>query len=198
MQVIVSNNRETVVVVDGELEQQYTMDEFISTFGEEALPESEKLITDARAHTEQKMLEEAEKKYLNAFLGFLDAVGVYIHLVKLEKNADDGVYPVQVVAYHYGHTGHFAQELDERDRNRWDKLRLMNATSQQAGYLPMDEVGMQKVMNFFEDSDRRRYARDNIRRMLKTGECLSVADLMLKRYRVEKKNQERSKSSLKI
>ena len=134
-------------------------------------------------------MNEEEKRYLNAFLEYLDATGVYIHLLKLQQNALDGVYPAQEVAYKYGHTGHFDQELDSRNRCRHIKLKYLNAASQKAGYLPMDDEGMAKVERFFEDADRRRYARDNIRRMLKKGECMSIADLMRKRYKVEKKNQ---------
>lgn len=191
MEVFVSDDGKTVVVVNGDVEEQYTMEEFISTFGVDALPRQQRLITEQQAKAIEEQMEKDEKDYLNSFLDFLDAIGVYSHLVKLEKNASDGVYPVQVVAYDYGHVGHFAQEIDERDKARWDKLHFMNATSQRAGYLPMDEEGMKKVMNFFADGDRRRYARDNIRRMLRTGGCMSVADLMRKRYQVEKRNQER-------
>ncbi len=141
-------------------------------------------------------MNEEEKRYLNAFLEYLDAMGVYIHLLKLQQNALDGVYPAQEVACRYGHTGHFDQELDSRDRCRKIKLEYLNAASRQAGYLPMNEEGMRKVMKFFEDADRRRYFRDNIRRMLKNGECMSIADLMRKRYRVEKRNQERARNNV--
>ena len=191
MQVVVSDDKMTVVVINGRLEEQYTMEEFISTFGLEALPASERLITEQRLEAIRKETEETEKKYLNAYLEFLDAVGSYAHLSKLEKNVQDGVYPVRQVAYNYGHMGHFEQELAERDAARWNRLRFLNATSQRAGYLPMDEAGMERVMSFYEDQDRRRYTRDNVRRMMKTGECLSIGDLMRKRYQVEKKNQER-------
>lgn len=198
MQVVVSDDRQTVVVFDSTTEAQYTMDEFVKIYGVESLPKEARKISEEEVRAIQKQVEEAEEKYLNAFLEYLDAVGKYIHLAKLDQNASDGVYPVQVVAYNYGHVGHFAQELDERNRARWSKLRALDLLSKSAGYLPLNDEGMQKIMKFFEDSDRRRYARANIRRMLKTGECLSIADLMRKRYQVEKKNQERSKSSLKI
>ena len=193
MQVIVSDNRETVVVIDGETEEQLTTREFIKIYGEDKLPKEKSGLPDKETRAMIEEIHKSERSYLNLFLEFLDADGKYIHLFKLQQNAQDGVYPVQQVAYQYGHVGIFDQELDDRNRGRWSKLRALNVASQCAGYLPMDEAGMQKVMNFFEDSDRRRYVRDNIRRMLKNDECMSIADLMQKRYQVEKKTRERSK-----
>ena len=203
MQVFLSEDRTTVVTVEGETEVQHTIEEFVEIYGEDALPKeiANKEVKKDSSAIESKTetaLDEADKEkkmYLRIFLEYLDANASYLHLAKLRQNVADGVYPAQVVAYDYGHIGKFEQELDDRDKRRWRKLRTLNSASQCAGYLPMSEDGMQKVMKFFENTDRRRYCRDNIRKMIERGECASIADLMTKRYEVEKKNRERSKKT---
>lgn len=203
MQVFLSEDKTTVATIEGETEVQHTIEEFIEIYGEEALPKeaTSKEVKKGAGATEVKTettLDETDKQkkmYLKIFLEYLDANASYLHLFKLQQNVANGVYPAQVVAYDYGHVGKFEQELDDRDRRRWRKLRALNSASQCAGYLPMSEDGMQKVMKFFENTDRRRYCRDNIRKMLDRGECVSIADLMEKRYEVEKKNQERKKQA---
>ena len=181
MEIFVSDDGTMVVVLDGEKEEQLTMDEFIAAYGEDILLSADK-----------NDKEGLEKRYLNVFLEFLKAEGKYVHFLKLQQNAMDGVYPAQEVAYRYGYTDIFDCELYNRDKNRSLRLRALNIASQRAGYLPIDDNGMKKVMAFFEDADRRRYARDNIRRMLKNDECMSIADLMRKRYQVEKKRKSKT------
>lgn len=184
MEIFVSDDKTMVVVLDGEKEEQLTMEEFISSYGEDMLLNVSK--NDKR---------ELEERYLNVFLEFLRAEGKYVYFLKLRQNAEDGIYPAQEVAYRYGYTDIFDQELYDRNKQRKLRLRALNIASQRAGYLPMDNTGMEKVLTFFEDTDRRRYARDNIRRMLKNGECMSIADLMRKRYQVEKKNKDKAKKA---
>ena len=129
-------------------------------------------------------------KYYDAFLEYLTAVGSHQAIVKLGVNAEEGVYPVQKVVREHGYEGvALDQEIIDRNNRRWKKLDNLDYWSKRVGYKPIDSKGKEKVMKFMEDADRRRYVRDNVKRARQTGELFSVADIMVKRYSLEKKRQ---------
>ena len=132
------------------------------------------------------------QKYYQVFLDFLQAVGAHQSILKMSINADEGVFPVQVVAREYGYEGaRLEMEICERDKERWQKLQDLNYWSSKTGLGRMNEEGMERFLKFTEDYDRRRYLRDNIKRSAQKSELLSVRDLMLKRFAVEKKKQDK-------
>ncbi|MBQ3326125.1 hypothetical protein IJG79_03205 [Candidatus Saccharibacteria bacterium] len=194
---ILAHNEGSIVVLDGNQEQQLSVDEFVEIYGVDALPSNKPagkvVITEERVEEMAKREEEYQEKmnkiekYYDSFLEYLNAAGAYQHMSKFRKNFDDGVFPVQKLAYEYNH-GPATIDMDVEDRNRarWKKLNYLNQTSQAVGFLPLNDSGMRKVQEFFADGDRRRYVRDNVRRLQKKGELLSIADLMRKRLRWEK------------
>lgn len=134
-------------------------------------------------------------RYYTAFMEFLKAVGKHQSSVKMGANIDEGVYPVQKVAYDYNLRGANLDKLIyDRNWERWDALSMLDRWSQQVGFKPISPDGKYLVMKFFEDYDRRRYVRDNIKRALKKGELLSVADLMRMRYEVERKRRKKEQA----
>ena len=134
-------------------------------------------------------------KYYTAFLEFLKAVGSHQSAVKMGVNVEDGVYEVRKVAYKYGLDGaKLDQIIYNRNWERWDSLEMLNRWSQMVGFKPISPDGKYLIMQFFENYDRRRYVRDNIKRALKNGELLSVADFMEKRYEVEKKRKKKEQA----
>jgi len=131
-------------------------------------------------------------RYYTAFRDFLKAVGEHQASVKMGINVDDGVYEVQKVAYKYNLRGaRLDQLIYDRNMIRWAALDMLDHWSQVVGFKPIHPDDKYKIMKFFEDHDRRRYVRDNIDRSLKRGDILSVADMMTKRYALEKKNKEK-------
>ena len=131
-------------------------------------------------------------RYYTAFLDFLKAVGEHQAIVKMGKNVEDGVYPVQKVAYEYNLRGaKLDQLIYDRNLIRWSAFDMLNHWSRTVGLGEVRSDDSYKVIQFFEDYDRRRYVRDNVKKALKNGELLSVADLMRKRYKVEKKNKKK-------
>ena len=130
------------------------------------------------------------EKYYRSFLSFLQAVGAHQSILKLSNNLDDGVYPAQVVARQYGYEGARLEiEIHARDKERWWKLQELNHWSHRVGLGQMNLDGMDALLTFVEDYDRRRYLRDNIRRLMKKHELLSMRDLMQKRLELEKKRK---------
>ena len=75
----------------------------------------------------------------------------------------------------------------ERDNDRWKKLDNLSYWSKMVGLGRIREEDKEKVMRFVEDKTRRQYLRDNIRRAMRKGELWSIANLMRKRYALEKK-----------
>lgn len=130
------------------------------------------------------------EKYYQAFLSFLQAVGAHQSILKLSNNLDEGVYPAQVVARQYGYEGAALEiEISSREKERWRKLNELNYWSHRVGLGRMYLDGMDAFMTFVEDYDRRRYLRDNIRRLMKKRELISMGDLMRKRIALEKKKK---------
>lgn len=126
--------------------------------------------------------------YYEMLFRYLRAIGSYWHLYKLRLNADEGVYIAQMVAREYNHEGaQYEIEIAEREGERWRELEQVSALQRRAGILPFNEEGMQKIMKFLDDPDRRRYVRDAAKRAEKKGELVSICDLMRKRYALEKK-----------
>ena len=126
--------------------------------------------------------------YYTVMLEFFNAVGSYWHLYKLRMNADEGIFPAQVIARNYQHEGVKCEiELCERERACWDRLDQLSNVGKLAGFLPIDKTGRERIMKFVDDPDRRRYIRDAAKRAQKKGELVSIADLMRKRYALEKK-----------
>ena len=130
--------------------------------------------------------------YYMAFKDFLNAVGEHQAALKMGINVEDGVYPVQKVAYEYGLRGaRLDQLISDRNEIRWSTLNMLDHWSQTVGFKPIHPDDKYKIMKFFENYDRRRYARANIDRALKQGETISVADLMRKRQALEKKKRKK-------
>lgn len=139
-------------------------------------------------------LDVYTKRYYDSFLAFLQVVGAHQSILKMGLNVENGEYVVQEVAGRYGYRdGAMDEEIHARDVERHQKLKDLNYWSQKVGYLPMNEEGMAKVLKFAEDVDRRRWLRDNVRRLAKKDELLSVADLMRKRYALEKKKRNKER-----
>ena len=133
------------------------------------------------------------QKYYQVFLSFLDSVGNYREIVSIGENAADGVYPVQVVARKYGYEGAALDAaIEDLDRTRRTQLNELNYWSSRTGLGRMDGAGKEKFLKFAENPERRRWLRSNVRRAADRYELLSIRDLMLKRFALEKKKKKKS------
>ncbi|MBR3324148.1 hypothetical protein IKG24_01235 [Candidatus Saccharibacteria bacterium] len=133
-----------------------------------------------------------QRRYYEAFLDFLQAVGSYLAIYKMGLNANEGVYPVQKIAYEYGYVGGYMDmEIESRNQKRYRKLDSLDYWSRRVGYLPLSPKDKETVMKFTEDADRRRYLRENVKREMKNCEMFSIDDLVRRRYAVEKKKRKK-------
>lgn len=139
MEVNLSEDGRTVIVLHGDSEEQFTVDEFAEIYGEDAIPIgklagkvfiSEEAIEETIKAEENHQKKEMEniKKYYHSFLDFLDAVGAYNHLSKLQSNAAAGVPSVQEVVYNYGYSDEdlLNNKIVKRREEREWKLRLLD------------------------------------------------------------------------
>lgn len=136
-----------------------------------------------------KVSQEERFCYYGVLLGFLYAVGNHQAYLKMGINDEEGVFPVQEMLYNYGMRGRIDEEIRISNNTRQFALESLNKWSQKVGFLPMNSEGKQRVMKFFEDEPRRKYVRNRVQKCFRTGELLSIADLMRLRYEVEAKNQ---------
>lgn len=129
-------------------------------------------------------------KYYNAFITFLKTVGAYQAILKMRDNAEDGVYPVQVVAAKYGYVGAVIdQEVAKRNRRRWGDLEELNYWSRRAGFPPLTKGEMEDFLDFCDDKDRRRYLRDKVRKLAEERKLVSIKELVRTRKALEQKKK---------
>lgn len=134
-------------------------------------------------------------RYYTAFLDFLKAMGEHQAARKMAINVEDGVYPVQKVAYEYGlRDARLDQLIYDRNLIRWSALDMLDHWSQVVGFEQINPDHKYKIIEFYEDYDRRRYTRDNIKRSMKKCELKSVADYMKKRYQVEYRKRKKEEN----
>ena len=131
---------------------------------------------------------EQKHCYYGVLLGFLYAVGNHQAYLKMGINDEEGVYPVQKMLHEYGMKGRIDEEIRISNNTRHKALENLDKWSKNVGFLPMSVEGKEKVMKFFEDEPRRDYVRKRVQKCFRTGELLSVADLMKIRYKVEAKH----------
>ena len=141
----------------------------------------------------KKVTLEEKHCYYGVLLGFLYAVGSHQAYVKMEINDEDGVYPVQKMMHDYGLKGRLEEEVHVSDKIQWKALENFNKWSQTVGFLPMNEEGMKKVLKFCKSEPRRQYLRNRVQKCFRTGELLSIADLIQIRLDVERKTAEKAK-----
>lgn len=139
----------------------------------------------------KKVSLEEKYCYYGVLLGFLYAVGSHQAYLKMGINDEEGVYPVQEMLHNYGMRDRIDEEIRISDNIRQLALENLNKWSQKVGFPPMNEEGKQKVMKFFEDEPRREYTRTRVQKCFRTGELLSIADLMTIRYNVEAKKKKK-------
>ena len=134
-------------------------------------------------------------RYYRAFLDFLKAMGEHQAALKMAINVEDGVYPVQKVAYEYGlRDGRLDQLVYDRNLIRWSALDMLDHWSQVAGFKQINPDHKYKIIKFYESYDRRRYTRDNIKRAMKRCELYSIVDFMEKRMALEKAKREKEEN----
>ena len=139
----------------------------------------------------------AEQKSLDCYyailLNFLHVAGDCQHLEKWIGNVENDSYPAKEVAMKYYPGGVVSMEIQlaERERYMWECLDKYSDISRTVGFLPIDQHGKDLIVKFVADAGRRRYVRDGARRAQQRGEIIHIADLMRRRYALERKRKEK-------
>ena len=203
-----SDDGRTVVVLEGDREEQFTVDEFVDIYGEEALPVGKKdgckiVITDEQIEALAQAEEEAEKRreavnaYYETMKDFLNAVGWHQGFLKLvdrydtadseaEKSRiqavieDDAKVPIQFID----------MELHKKDVLRQNLYAQLNDCAEAIG-LPRIEGEMMDILKFLSLQPRRESIRNRIRPLQAKREAVSLEELIDKRKRWEKIHAEK-------
>ena len=202
-----SDDGRTVVVLEGDREEQYTVDEFVMIYGEDALPVGKKdgykiVITDEQVEALSQAEEEAEKRqeavnqYYETMKDFLNAVGWHQGFLKLvdrydtadseaEKSRiqsvieDDAKVPMQFID----------MELHRKDVLRQNLYAQLNSSAERVGLPRID--GEMMDIKFLSLQPRRESIRNRIKLLQAKREPVSLDALIEKRKRWEKIHAEK-------
>ncbi len=131
--------------------------------------------------------------YFGVLLDFLNSVGKHQWAAKMAINVDDGVYPAQQVAYHYGLRGAKLDQLVyDRNYEQQQKLDNLEFWGRRLGYKRIKTEDKNNIIKFCQNADRRRYLRERAKRALKNGEVFDIGELIQMRLDVEKKRREKA------
>ena len=203
-----SDDGRTVVVLEGDREEQYTVDEFVMIYGEEALPVGKKdghkiVITDEQVEALAQAEEEAAKRkesinqYYDTMLDFLNAIGYhqgFLKLVSRYDNPDSDLEKTRVRSVIEEDVGvpiqFIDQELHKKDMVRRNLFFKLNQLATGLG-LPETKSEMTDVLSFLSEQPRRESIRNRIRTLRFKDEPVSLDALIEKRKRWEKIAAER-------
>lgn len=137
--------------------------------------------------------QDNAERYYAILLEFLHSVGECQHLEKWIDNVKENVYPAKDIALRYYPAGVISMEIQlaEKEWYMWESLNRYSEVSRSVGFLPIDQHGKDLIVKFVADAGRRRYVRDGARRAQQRGEIIHIADLMRRRYALERKRKEK-------
>ena len=186
MRAFYSDVTDDVIIVqleDGE-SQEFTIEEFIECYGEDALPLT----------AEEKRRLDILHCYYNAAEYMCKMSGEYASANKMQINANDGVYRVQVAKYHsYGKQGnadaHLEQAISDREEVFRKSIKLFDKASREAGFKPLSIKDMELLFQkLYENKyEFRRKLREQIRKNHKNEEFVSISDMVSYVYELIKK-----------
>ncbi len=200
--VFLSDDGRTVVLLEGDREEQYTVDEFVEIYGEDALP-GQKPVGDKVVITEDDVEQMAKKDedsinaYYETIKSFLNAVGYHQGFLKVVDQYDNGTEleknrAQEVIVEKRGVPLQFIdQELGQMNDTRWNLFRLLNKKAEALGLTPVESGKMAEIMKFLEEQPRRESLRNQIRTLQPRLELRSIDDLIKKRIKWEKIQNEK-------
>ena len=180
---VLSDNREFVTVFrDDRAPEEFTVEEFVACYGEEALPKPSSEIDQPEKEPEVSKDFSAMTCYYKAFRKLLEACGKYAWADKTEKNDADGVYPVQQIVYQtFGHcaAAKLATEVNRRDSMQKVCVENLDHWSRKVGYKPMSEKDKKVLLKHLYGADFRKRMYYRIDKYYKRGELYSPRDLVI-------------------
>lgn len=200
MNAYLSEDGRTVIVLQGDSEEQFTVDEFAEIYGEDELPTGnnpEKVViteeaVEAMASEEERNINayyDTLKKFLNSIgwhQGFLKVVDKYDNVTtEEEKNRlravieDNYKVPIQFLD----------QELQSKNSLRQNLFVELNEKAAKIGLSQTPRVKMMETLRFLEEQSRRDSIRGQIKRLQSRGEHVSLDELIEKRKQWEESHK---------
>lgn len=188
MHMYLSDDQQNVIVVDDRGDDEvFTREEFISAYGEDALPQNVKLVEPTAVY--DKCLPVAIRsdldEYYDDFRKLCEACGKFAWADKLGKNASEGIFPTQKVKHdYYGGTKGNADvnlsiAISNAKRDQLTAIRDLNFCSVRLGFKPMSDQDMDRLLNHLYDGEFRDRLRYRIDRNRKNGVLASARELVL-------------------
>lgn len=137
-------------------------------------------------------VEQNIHDYHSALRRFVDRVGDWAWIYKLEKNCEEGIYPAQKVRYDYfGTEAIMQQEKDSRRRDVYASAKKYNLTAERVGEKKMSERDVKIFANFLLDARNRDYFRQRSKKEEEKLKTVSLLDLYNRRKELNKKREEK-------
>lgn len=201
MKSILAEDGRSVIVLQGENEEQLSIAEFVEAYGEDALPNQTNrvVITEEEIDKMAQQEEDAINEYYNTLKEFLDAVGYHQGFIKVVDKYDNGTAleksrAAEVITEKRKVPLPFIdQELDRMNTIRWNLFRRLNEKAEVIGLPFIETDRMQEVLKWLEEQPRRESIRNYIRTLQPKGERVSLDDLIKKRKTFEKNKADKQK-----
>ncbi len=125
--------------------------------------------------------------YWSSFIALTYAIGSYSHTVKLGRNANEGIYPTQVVRHDYyqGSDANIEQAIECCRLEVWRSIRAFNKTAKAVGMPQFADDDARRFVRWMCNGDRLESFRRMAERRQKKGAQVPISDLIdgyLKRH----------------
>lgn len=161
-------------------------------FGEEEEEAKTKKSKGAAAKMEQNIHE-----YYAALRKFVDRIGDFAWIYKLEINCNNKVYQAEKVRYDYfGTEANMQQEKESRRLDVWAAAKSFNSAAKRVGQPQMSDSDTKLLVNFLMDAGNRDYFRQRSKSYEAKFLPVSLETLYEKRKALNKKREEKRSEGL--
>lgn len=151
--------------------------------------QSKKPKTDSATKMEQNIHE-----YYAALRKFVDRIGDFAWIYKLEINCNNKVYQAEKVRYDYfGTEANMQQEKESRRLDVWAASKKFNSSAKRIGQPQMSQSDTKLLVNFLMDANNRDYFRQRSKAYEAKLLPVSLETLYERRKELNRKREKKNK-----
>ena len=140
-------------------------------------------------------MEQNIHEYYASLRKFIDRIGDFAWIYKLEVNCNNKVYQAEKVRYDYfGTEANMQQEKESRRLDVWAAAKKFNLSAKRIGQPRMSEADTKLLVNFLMDADNRDYFRQRSKVYEAKLLPVSLENLYEKRKELNRKRAEKAKT----
>lgn len=141
-------------------------------------------------------MEQNIHEYYASMRRFIDRIGDFAWIYKLEKNCENNVFETKKVRYDYfGTEANMLQEKESRRLDVWAAAKNFNSAAKRIGQPRMSEADTRLLVNFLMDAKNRSYFRDKSKANEAKLLPVSLESLYEKRKELNQKREQNAEGS---